>query len=262
MGAIFDGTGYGSDGTVWGGELLLGDLSGFERVGLLVPARMPGGAAAIRQPWRMACSWLSEAIGLDPALPAALRDRVSADAWRQIGELARTGVASPLSTSMGRLFDAVAALSGIRAEVTYEGQAAVELEASCEPGERGAYPFPLVDEDGGPLVMDARPVVAEIARELSEGVGVALVAARFHNAVAEVTAQACVQAAERGGTGDGGALRRGLPEPAAARAQLGPARRRRTAGSPAGAAAAQRRGHRHGQLAVVAARVASEERHD
>jgi hydrogenase maturation protein HypF len=200
VGAIFDGTGYGSDGTVWGGELLVGDLSGFERVGLLVPVRMPGGAAAIRQPWRMACSWLSEAFGHDPALPAALRDRVSADAWRRIGELARTGVASPLTTSMGRLFDAVAALAGIRTEVTYEGQAAVELEASCEPAERGAYPFPLVDEDGGPLVMDARPAVAEIARELSEGVEAALVAARFHNAVAEVTAQACVQAAERGGT--------------------------------------------------------------
>ncbi len=200
VGAIFDGTGYGSDGTVWGGELLLGDLRSFERAGMLWPVRLPGGAAAVRQPWRMACAWLGEARGEAAPMPRALSGRVTARAWRQVWELVRTEVASPPTTSMGRLFDAVAALCGIRPEVNYEGQAAVELEAGCDPGERGAYPFPLVKEDGGPLVMDARPAVAEIARELREGVAIPLVAARFHNTVAEVTARGCVLAAERGAT--------------------------------------------------------------
>ena len=121
-------------------------------------------------------------------------------AWRQVCELARTGVASPLTTSMGRLFDAVAALCGIRAEVNYEGQAAVELEACSDPGEERAYPLPVEGEGGGPLVMDARAAVAEIARELEERVAIPLVAARFHNAVAEATARACVLAAGRGET--------------------------------------------------------------
>jgi hydrogenase maturation protein HypF len=205
VGAIFDGTGYGSDGTVWGGELLVGDLSRFERVGMLFPVRLPGGAAAVRQPWRMACAWLTEALGHEalegaPAIPRGLSGRVTPVAWRHVCELARTGVASPLTTSMGRLFDAVAALCGIRAEVNYEGQAAVELEAGSDPGEERAYALPVEGEGGGPLVMDARAAVAEIARELEEGVTIPLVAARFHNAVAEATARACVLAAGRGET--------------------------------------------------------------
>jgi hydrogenase maturation protein HypF len=205
VGAIFDGTGYGSDGTVWGGELLVGDLSSFERMGMLFPVRLPGGAAAVRQPWRMACAWLAEALGNEalegaPAMPRVLSGRVTPVAWRQVCELARTGVASPLTTSMGRLFDAVAALCGIRAEVNYEGQAAVELEACSDPGEERAYPLPVEGEGGGPLVMDARAAVAEIARELEELVAIPLVAARFHNAVAEATARACVLAAGRGET--------------------------------------------------------------
>jgi hydrogenase maturation protein HypF len=204
VGAIFDGTGYGSDGTVWGGELLVGDLARFERMGMLFPVRLPGGAAAVRQPWRMACAWLAEALGNEapdsaPPVPRELSGRVTAVAWRQVCELARTGVASPLTTSMGRLFDAVAALCGIRAEVNYEGQAAVELEACCDPVEAGAYPFP-VEAGGGPLIMDARPAVAEVARELEEREAIPLVAARFHNALAQATARACVLAAGRGQT--------------------------------------------------------------
>ena len=93
-----DGTGYGTDGTVWGGELLVGDLRGFERAGASAPVRMPGGDAAVREPWRMACSWLAQALGEEPpALPG-----VEADRWHQVAELARTGVSAPVTTSAGR----------------------------------------------------------------------------------------------------------------------------------------------------------------
>jgi hydrogenase maturation protein HypF len=200
VGAIFDGTGYGADGTVWGGELLFGDLTDFQRIGRLRPVRLPGGAAAIRQPWRMACAWLSDALGETPDVPRGLAGRVGPKAWRQVAELARTGIASPLTTSVGRLFDAVAALCGIGAEVSYEGQAAIELEARCDPGERRSYAFPLVDEGGGRLVMDARPTIAELIGDLEAGAGIPQVAARFHNAMAVATARACVLGADRAGT--------------------------------------------------------------
>jgi hydrogenase maturation protein HypF len=175
-GAIFDGTGYGTDGTIWGGELLRGDLYGFERLGHLWPVRMPGGEAAIREPWRMACAWLAE-IGADAPLPG-----VDPDRWRQVAQLARTGLASPITTSMGRLFDAVAALCGVRHTVSYEGQAAIELEALADRHETAAYPM---SSD-----LDARPTIHSVADDLARGIDVALVAARFHNAVAAATAAA------------------------------------------------------------------------
>jgi hydrogenase maturation protein HypF len=139
-GAIYDGTGYGLDGTVWGGELLSGDLAGCERAGHLWPVRMPGGEAAIREPWRMACAWLA-AAGVDSPLTG-----VDPAAWERVASLARSGFASPVTTSMGRLFDAVAALCGIRRAVTYEGQAAIELEAAADRREAGVYPLPLGTE--------------------------------------------------------------------------------------------------------------------
>ena len=176
LGAIYDGTGYGTDGTVWGGELLRGDLRGFERVGSLFAVPMPGGEAAIRQPWRMACAW-TQAAGVEA--PAALAARPG---WDEVSALARTGLASPLTSSVGRLFDAVAALCGLRSEITYEGQAAIELEAACDEAERGAYPF---DPS-----LDARPTVAAIVDDIARGTDAGLIAARFHNALAAATARA------------------------------------------------------------------------
>ena len=179
VGAVYDGTGYGSDGTVWGGELLTGDLRGFHRVGSLHPVRMPGGEAAIRQPWRMACAWL---LAAGAATPAALANAIDAERRDQVTELARTGLASPVTSSAGRLFDAVASLCGVRHQVNYEGQAAIELEAVCDPAEDGAYPL-------GPD-LDARPTVAAIVDDLGRGAPVPAVAARFHNALADATADA------------------------------------------------------------------------
>ena len=144
VGVIFDGSGYGPDGTVWGGELLVGDLRDFTRAGHLRPVRLPGGDRAVDEPWRMACAWLTaaEPDGGLPPLPDTLSGQVSAERWETIARLSRSELA-PLTTSAGRLFDAVAALCGLRAAVTYEGQAAIELEGLVDPAERGAYPIAL-----------------------------------------------------------------------------------------------------------------------
>ncbi len=199
VGAIFDGTGYGTDGTVWGGEFLFGDVRTCARVGTLVPVPLPGGAAAIRQPWRMACAWLWAALGDSPALPVSLAGAVSESAWAQVGRLVQTGTASPATTSMGRLCDAVGALCGIRAQVTYEGQAAIELEAACDPSARGAYELP-VSEIGGMAVIDPRPAVAAVAADSAAGVATGVIATRFHAGVARATVEVCVALAAAHGT--------------------------------------------------------------
>ncbi len=195
VGAIFDGTGYGSDGSVWGGELLVGDLGGFERAGSLSALSMPGGEAAIREPWRMACAWLAEALGTDePALPAALAGSVAPRDWRNCCRVRLDPSTAPTTTSMGRLFDAVGALCGAAPRANYEGQAAVELEAMADPAERGAYELPLgvaADGEGEAVVLDARVTVRELAADLEAGAAPALVSARFHNALAAATAAAC-----------------------------------------------------------------------
>jgi hydrogenase maturation protein HypF len=189
VGAIYDGTGYGSDGTVWGGELLVGDLHGFERAGSLWQVRLPGGDAAAREPWRMACAWLVESFDgvAEPPVPL-----VDPDRWHAVAELCRSGVASPLTTSAGRLFDAVAALCGLRTEVNYEGQAAAELEAVARLDERGAYELPE---------LDARVAIRTLVADLQAGEPPEVVSARFHNGLATAAAGACARLAEARGLG-------------------------------------------------------------
>src|SRR4051812_15288188 len=189
VGAIFDGAGFGTDGTVWGGEILAGDLHRFERAGHLWPVALPGGDRAAREPWRMACAWRVAAGGDARPLPGVEEER-----WHAVAQLAETGFVSPTTTSVGRLFDAVAALCGLRLEVNYEGQAAMELEAACDGSERGAYPLRAVAG-----VLDARETILAIDRDVSRGVGVGTIAARFHHALADATAAECAQlAADRG----------------------------------------------------------------
>jgi len=204
VGAIFDGTGFGPDNTVWGGELLVGGLGGYERGGLLFPVRLPGGDAAAREPWRMACAWLSAALEDDrPALPATLAKDVDEARWNTICDLIRTGVSSPLTTSVGRLFDAVAALCGLRHEVSHEGQAAAELEGVAAPAstrDSAAYPMPLIEEGDAPILIDARETVRAIVADLEGGATADMVSARFHAALAAASAAACVRLADRHGT--------------------------------------------------------------
>jgi hydrogenase maturation protein HypF len=195
IGVIFDGSGYGEDGTSWGGELLVGDLRGFERAGALNTVALPGGDAAARQPWRMAASWLAAAHGDPGALPAGLARRVQPERWRNVARLIAAGIASPPSSSVGRLFDAVSALCGLCVESSYEGQAAIALEAAVSPGERGAYPLTVADR--GALTLDARPTVRAVVADLAAGAAVGVVAARFHNALASAAASACGLLRER-----------------------------------------------------------------
>ncbi len=199
VGAIFDGTGYGIDGTVWGGELLVGDVAGFERAGHLLGVRLPGGSRAIREPWRMACSWLGSVSAGAPAMPGTLRGRVDQRVWEQVWRLSRGGPNSPLTTSMGRLFDAVAALCGVRAAVNYEGQAAIELEAACDPGEHGSYPIAVSEDGDGALVIDPRETVRAVSADVGAGVSPKAIATRFHAAVAGATVRACSALAEARG---------------------------------------------------------------
>ncbi|HYI36685.1 MAG TPA: carbamoyltransferase HypF [Thermoleophilaceae bacterium] len=190
LGVIYDGTGYGPDETVWGGELLAGGLTGFERAAHLWPVRLPGRERAIREPWRMACAWLTEIEGGEPApLPG-----VDPERWSQVASLCLSATAAaPVTTSAGRLCDAVAALCGVRTEVNYEGQAAIELEAlatAAVPDRRA--PAPARQGDGA---LDGRELVADVVEGLAAGHDPATVAARFHASFASCTAAAAARAA-------------------------------------------------------------------
>lgn len=138
IGVAFDGLGYGPDATLWGGEFLIADLAGFERMGHLATVPMPGGAAAIKQPWRMAAAYLDVVYGGD--IPGDLAVvRRNAARWEAVVALARRQVSAPLTSSMGRLFDAVATMIAPRDTINYEGQAAIELEQLADSSETGAY---------------------------------------------------------------------------------------------------------------------------
>ena len=193
IGVAFDGTGYGADGTIWGGEFLVADRAGFHRGGHLAPVPMPGGQAAIRQPWRMAAAYL-DAAGVSEHLDVQRRN---AERWAAVLGMARRGVNSPLTSSAGRLFDAVAAILGVRDVINYEGQAAIELEQLAGPGERAAYPADI--EPGEPFRVRGGDLVRAAAGDLAAGVPREVIAARFHNGVAAIVAAGCALLRERHG---------------------------------------------------------------
>ncbi|MEV7013748.1 carbamoyltransferase HypF [Streptosporangium sp. NPDC051022] len=196
IGVAFDGLGYGRDATLWGGEFLVADLAGFERAGHLATVPLPGGAAAIRQPWRMAAAYLDAAY--DGAVPGDLEVvRRNAASWEGVVALGRRGVNAPLTSSMGRLFDAVATIAGHRDVVGYEGQAAVEWEQLADPRETGTYGFRVTGE--APFSVHGADLVRAVADDVRAGTEPGVVSARFHNAVAHVVADGCVRVRETSG---------------------------------------------------------------
>ncbi len=196
LGVAFDGLGYGSDGTLWGGELLVADYARFTRAGHLAPVRMPGGTTAIRQPWRMAVSYLDATGGLAEDLPVLRRH---ADQWPAVRDLLARGTAAPVTTSAGRLFDAVAAILDLPDQITYEGQAAIALEQLADPSETGAYPVRL--GDGDPVVLDTMGLVRAVVEQRRRGVPAPVVAARFHRGLAGAVVAACRRLRESTGVG-------------------------------------------------------------
>jgi hydrogenase maturation protein HypF len=193
LGVAFDGTGYGPDGTIWGGEFLVASLASFERGGHLAPVPMPGGAAAIRQPWRMAAAYLGDAHDLD------VRNR-NQDRWPAVVTMAAKGVNSPLTSSAGRLFDAAAAVLGVRDAINYEGQAAVELEQLADPAETAAYPA-AIDTGPGPFQARGADLLRGVVDDLTGGVPAPLIAARFHHGVAALIEAGCLRLRESHGLG-------------------------------------------------------------
>ncbi len=201
IGVAFDGTGYGTDGTIWGGEFLIADCASFSRAGHLAPVPLPGGAAAIRQPWRMAAAYLSappasSAAALDGLEDLGVWQRNQAR-WAAIVSMAKHGVNSPLTSSAGRLFDAVAALLGVRDMVNYEGQAAIELEQLADPREQGAYRAGI--ETAAPFRVQGTDLVGAAVSDLAAGISRQVIAARFHNGVAAMIEAGCLLLRERHG---------------------------------------------------------------
>ena len=188
IGVAFDGTGYGMDGTIWGGEFLIADLAGFERAGCMEPVPMPGGAAAIRQPWRMAAVYLTAAYPDGVPEDQAVRRRNEQN-WAPVTAMARRGINSPLTSSAGRLFDAAAALIGVRDAINYEGQAAIELEQLADPAERTSYPAAVGADEF--IRVRGSDLIRAAAEDLAAGTARPAVAARFHNGVAAAIVAAC-----------------------------------------------------------------------
>jgi hydrogenase maturation protein HypF len=194
LGVAFDGLGYGIDATLWGGEFLFADLVGFHRLAHLAPVPMPGGAAAIKQPWRMAAAYLDAAFGDE--LPSTLR---RGPEWSTVVSMARRQVNAPLTSSAGRLFDAVAAIVGVRDAVNYEGQAAIELEQLADPAELGAYRAGVSGAD--PLLIAGTDFIRAVVDDALRNVPASVIAARFHNGMADVITRTCCALRESTGMG-------------------------------------------------------------
>jgi hydrogenase maturation protein HypF len=203
IGLMLDGLGYGSDGSIWGGEVLLGDYREWRRIAHLRAFSLPGGARAILEPWRCLYAQLDEAFGWTQ-LPARWRSLSALESLQRqpldmLGEMIRKGLNTPRTTSAGRLFDAVAAALGVCADgIAYEAQAAIELEALARmvlPSEDSGYDFRL-ETTSQPWVLDPEPMWRGLLDDLAAGVAPARVAARFHFGLGVALARLAERAAE------------------------------------------------------------------
>jgi hydrogenase maturation protein HypF len=186
IGVAFDGTGYGTDGCIWGGEFLVCDYAGFERRAHLRYVPLAGGDTAIRQPWRMALAYLRDTFGSGVLPDLPLFESVGDRQLQVVDRMIARGINTVQVSSCGRLFDAVASIAGLRQEVNYEGQAAIELEMIAADGVLEAYGFEIAGAD-----IDVRPAIEGIVRDLHAGVPAAIVSTKFHNTMAAMIVDMC-----------------------------------------------------------------------
>ncbi len=193
LGVAMDGTGFGTDGRIWGGEFLVADFAGFSRRAHLRNVLLPGGDAAVRQPWRMALSYLRDAFG--GQIPDQCFQGIEEKQVALVDTMLARRIQTVETSSCGRLFDAVAALLGLASEVTFEGQAAIALEAAAETGIDDCYEFEI--EEGEPAVLDFRPVIVSIVKDISSGRRVGEISARFHNTLSAAICEVCSRIGSR-----------------------------------------------------------------
>ena len=196
IGVALDGTGYGTDGKIWGGEFLVCDYQDFERRGHFAYMPLAGGDSAVRQPWRSAIAYLDAAFGTDaPAMP--LFQAIPPKQVAFVRAMISRRIQVVETSSCGRLFDAVSSLLGIRHETTYEGQAAIELEAAAAGHGNEIYPFQILG--GDPFQIDFRSTIQSIVHELQRGTAVSSISASFHRTMAQVVVDACRRIRESDG---------------------------------------------------------------
>jgi hydrogenase maturation protein HypF len=197
IGVAFDGTGYGTDGAIWGGEFLIATLAGFQHAAQLEYFPLPGGDRAIRKPartalaylWKIGFDWLPE---LPPANALCVEERIALRA-----QLDHT-VNTPFTSSMGRLFDAVASIAGVRQEISYEAQAAIEFEAVIDPNERGSYRYEVKNNLTDPMLkIDPTPVLHSATVDRLEGIPSSVISSRFHRATARMVVDICLALREQ-----------------------------------------------------------------
>ncbi|MBI3160127.1 MAG: carbamoyltransferase HypF [Chloroflexi bacterium] len=186
IGVVFDGTGYGTDGTIWGGEFLLCDYRQFERLAFLAPFRLPGGDSAVAHPWRTALS-LMAAAGLPASDAYATFSGLAVEEIATVQRQLECGINAPLTSSIGRLFDGVAALVTGRQHITYEAQAAIEFEALADPDETETYPMDLAGER-----LEWRSLLHALNVDLRAGLTPNVISARFHNGVSSAILRTCL----------------------------------------------------------------------
>lgn len=203
IGVIFDGTGFGEDGCIWGGEFFAGGMGKVDRIGHLDYVPMPGGEASVKEPWRMAASYL---LSLFPDFDLQLfQDK---DSWQggtsifngiavsslsTVSQMIAKKINSPMTSSMGRLFDAVSALAGVRNTITYEGQAAIELEYLAARGDHGSYGFDI-NKNGKSFIIKTGSTFSGIIGDIKNKVPKEIIAAKFHETASEIVLAGCVHA--------------------------------------------------------------------
>ena len=191
IGVALDGTGFGTDGTIWGGEILKANYRDFDRLAHLKKVPMPGGSMAIKEPWRMAMVYLSGAFGDEATkLRINLMKRIDFQKWDILKKAIKKKINTPWTSSMGRLFDATSSLLSIRDEVHYEGQAAIELEMIADHGAKEEYPFHIY-KDEKPMVIDLTETIRGIVCNLIDGISSSKISGKFHRTIARLIIETC-----------------------------------------------------------------------